>query len=82
MGQCEDHLGSVKSCPVLREPNLIAHMVEQFTAVEEVCDKVKSLLRLESVVQFDDKWVSDLLHDVPFDFGVLNLVGFDDEIFL
>ena len=57
-------------------------MEEKFAAVEEVCDEVQALLRLESVVKLDDKGVRDLLHDVSLDFRIIDLVRSDDEILL
>lgn len=57
-------------------------MEEKFTAVEEVCDEVQALLRLESVVKLDDEGVRYLLHDISLNFSIVYLVRSDDEILL
>ena len=57
-------------------------MEEQFTAIEEVCDKVESLIRLESVVELHNERMRDQLHNVPLNLRVLLLVVPNHEIFL
>ena len=57
-------------------------MEEKLTAIEEVCDKVESLIRLESVVELDHERMRDQLHNVPLNLRVLLLVVPNHEIFL
>ena len=57
-------------------------MEEKFTAIEEVCDKVESLSRLESEMELDHERMCDLLHNVPLNLRVLLLVVPNHEIFL
>ena len=57
-------------------------MEEELTAVEEVCDEVECLRRLEGIMKLDNEWVRDLLHDVPFYLRILDLVVLDNEILL
>ena len=42
-------------------------MEEQFTAIQEVYNEVKTFGRLERIVQFDDEGVLDALQDHSFD---------------
>jgi hypothetical protein len=39
-------------------------MIEKFTSIEEVHDKVKFGLGLERVVKLDDKWTFNLLKNI------------------
>ena len=57
-------------------------MEEQFTAIEEVCDKVERLIRLKSVMELDHERMRDQLHNVPLNLRVLLLVVPNHEIFL
>ena len=43
-------------------------MEEQFTTIQEVYHEVKSLGRLERIVQFDDERVLDALQDHTLDY--------------
>ena len=56
-------------------------MEEQFAAIEEVCDKVESLIRLEGVMELDNERMRDQLHNVPLNLRVLLLVVPNHEIF-
>lgn len=78
----EDDFGSVEASTFLTESNLITQVEEELTAVQEICDEVEGLGRLERVVQFHDKGVRDLLHDITLNLRVINLVGLDDEVLL
>jgi hypothetical protein len=40
-------------------------MIEKFTSIEEVHDKVKFGFGLERVVQIHDEWVLNLFEDMP-----------------
>ena len=57
-------------------------MEEELTTVEEICDKVKCLRRLEGIVKLDNERVRDLLHDIPLYLRILDLVVLDDEVLL
>ena len=75
------HLGGIKLGTSLRETNLVTQVEEKLTTIEEISDEVEGLCRLESVMQFDHKGMRYLLHNVPFNFCVLDLVIPDNEIF-
>ena len=79
--QGQYHLGSVEFGTSLGKSNLIAQVKEHFTTVAEVCDKVESLRRLESVMKLDNERMVDLLHNVSLNLRVLLLVIPDHEIF-
>ena len=57
-------------------------MVKKLSAVKEVCDEIERLRRLESVMEFDDEGVCDLLHDVSLNLCVIRLISTDNEVFL
>ena len=57
-------------------------MEEELTAIEEVCDKVESLRRLECVMELDDKRMRDQLHNVSLNLRILLLVVPNHEIFI
>ena len=80
--QGQYHLGSVEFGTSLGKSNLIAQVKKHFTTVAEVCDKVESLRRLESVMKLDDERMRDLLHDISLNLCVVHLVCSDDEVFL
>ena len=77
----QDQLSSIESSSVFAKPDLIAEMIEELSAIKEICDEIESLWRLESKVQFDDKWVIDQRHDVSLRLCVLHLICLDDEVF-
>ena len=55
-------------------------MEEELAAIQEVCDEVERLGRLEGVVKLDNERMRDLLHDVALNLRVIHLVGLDDEV--
>ena len=55
-------------------------MEEELAAIQEVCDEVERLGRLEGVVKLDNERMRDLLHDVALYLRVIHLVGLDDEV--
>lgn len=57
-------------------------MKEKFTSIEEVGDKVKTFVRLESVVQLDDKWMRDLLHNISLNLDLVRLIRSNDKVLL
>ena len=57
-------------------------MEEKLTTIEKVSDEVERFWRLESVVEFDDEGMCDLLHDVPLYLCVVRLICSDNEVFL
>ena len=57
-------------------------MKEKFTSIEEVGDKVKTFVRLESVVQLDDKWMRDLLHNISLNLNLVRLIRSNDKVLL
>jgi len=82
MLESKGHLGGIETCTFLCEAHILAQVEEQLTAVQEVRHKVKRLGRLKGVVELDDKRMSDLLHNVSFNLGVVDLVSFDNEVLL
>ena len=78
----KSNLCSVETSPVFTEPDLVAKVEEQLSAIQEVGDEVEALGRLESVVQLDDERVRNLLHNVALDLRVIHLVGLYDKVLL
>ena len=59
--QCLDQLRSVEARPPLTKFLVLAQMIEKFTTVEEVHDKVQLCRRLERILQLNDEWTINLL---------------------
>ena len=78
--QSKHDFSCVESSSVLCEPDLIAKMEKELSTIEEVSDKVQALCGLECEMKFHDEWMSDLLHDVSLDLGVVHLVCANNEV--
>ena len=78
----EDDLGGIEPSSVFTESNLVAQMEEEFSTIEEVCDEVEALSRLEGVMELDHERVIDLLHDIALDLCIVHLIRSNDKVFL
>lgn len=57
-------------------------MEKELAAIQEICDEVEGLGRLEGKVELYDERMGDLLHDITLDLRVVDLVGLNDEVLL
>ena len=57
-------------------------MEEKLATIEEIGDEIETLGWLEGVMELDNEGVSNLLHDVTLDLGVVNLIRPNDKVFL
>ena len=81
MLKCKDDLCSVKSGPILTKSNLVAKMIEKFSAIKKVTHKVQLFCVLECEMELDDEGMIDHLHDVSFNFRVTHLLSAYNLVF-
>ena len=62
--EAEEKLSEVELCLFLSELLHLAQMEEHLATRAQVHDEEQFRLRLKRPVQFDDEWVTDLLHDL------------------
>ena len=82
MGESKNNLSRIKPSPILREPDLVAQVEEQFSTIQKICHEIQALVRLKRVVELDHEGVRDLLHDVALDLHLVRLVCANDKVFL
>ena len=82
MLQGQNHFSCIESSSLLRKSDLIAQVIEQFSSIKKVRDKVQRIRTLEGEVQLDYEWMINEGHNVPLRLRVLYLVGLYDEVFL
>ena len=57
-------------------------MVEELSTIQEICDEVECLRRLERKMKLDNEGMVNQSHDISLRLRILHLIRLDYEVFL
>lgn len=80
VADCEDNLGRIEACLVLRKPAKSAKMIKQLPSRTVIQHKVELVFGLECHLHPHDEWMIHIAQDAAFSFRMLDLVPSNDKV--